>query len=126
TSLTGARRLRAMKIVSGSGTDSSAIRGLVDRPVHQGVGESVQLARDVLDRPLREARQELTRAERERSQAGVLDLQSPFICCTTSIESMRTSSTSMPRRRASSSPMISPVYSATLFVAWPRDRMSSA
>src|SRR5437762_9198164 len=63
-----------MKIVSGSGTDSSAIRGFVDRAVHQGVGEPVQLARDVLDRSLREARQELARAERERSQAGVLDL----------------------------------------------------
>src|SRR5258708_12476289 len=66
-----------MNAVSGSGARSSAIQRtwrLIDRAVHERVGERVELARDVLDRPRRESRQELAAAKRERPQAGVLDL----------------------------------------------------
>src|SRR5216684_44494 len=57
---------------------------------------------------------------------GCLIFQRPLICSTTSFESIRTSMSSTPRRFASSRPMISAVYSATLLVACPRLLVSSA
>ena len=81
TSLTSARRLRAMKFVSGSSLTARApgVGGqrppiaLVDRAIRQHVRVSVLFPRHVLDRPLRKGCEQRARAERERSQARMFD-----------------------------------------------------
>src|SRR4029077_16584049 len=77
TSVTSVRRLREMKLVSGSGARSSPTGRLVDRAVHERVREGVQLARDVLDAPRREAREQLAGAQGQWPQPRVLDLPPP-------------------------------------------------
>src|SRR2546423_9834297 len=78
TSVTSARRLREMNAVSGSAVRSSPTGRLVDRAVHERVPERVELARDVLDGSIREPREQLAGAERERAQPGMLDLPEPL------------------------------------------------
>src|SRR6267378_2799360 len=63
-----------------------------------------------------EARSSAARSARGM-RPGCLMRQSPRICWTTRSESMHTSIAVAPRRLASSSPRISALYSATLFVA---------
>jgi hypothetical protein len=50
---------------------------------------------------------------------GCLTCQRPLICSTTSLLSMRTSTSSGSRSIAARNPAMSPPYSATLFVATP-------
>src|SRR3977135_2242862 len=53
------------------------------------------------------------------AKSGCLTFQRPDICSTTSLESINTSTSVAPSLAASSSPAISPRYSATLLVARP-------
>ena len=58
--------------------------------------------------------------------AGCLTCQRPDICSTTSLESIRTSTSVAPSSSAARSPAIRPWYSATLLVATPRPSARSA
>lgn len=57
---------------------------------------------------------------------GCLICHRPHICSTTSLESIRTSTSAAPSSAAAVSPAISPWYSATLLVAVPSDSERSA
>ena len=72
------------------------------------------------------AGRDLARPARSGIMAGCLTFQRPDICSTTSLESIRTSTSDAPSSAAASRPAIRPRYSATLLVAMPRLSLRSA